>query len=46
MSEENSAASDSQTQLSDAVDEALSEATAVVDEVTSLTADLQRVQSE
>jgi molecular chaperone GrpE len=46
MSEENSAASDSQTQLSDAVDEALSEATAVVDEVTSLTADLQRVQAE
>ena len=46
MSEENSVASDSQTQLSDAVDEALSEATAVVDEVTSLTADLQRVQAE
>jgi molecular chaperone GrpE len=46
MSEENSATSDSQTQLSDAVDEALSEATAVVDEVTSLTADLQRVQAE
>ena len=46
MSEENSTASDSQTQLSDAVDEALSEATAVVDEVTSLTADLQRVQAE
>ena len=46
MNEENSAASDSQTQLSDAVDEALSEATVVVDEVTSLTADLQRVQAE
>ena len=46
MSEENSAASDSQTQLSDAVDEALSDVTEEVDEVTSLTADLQRVQAE
>ena len=46
MSEENSSASDTQTQLSDAVDEALSEATEVEDEVTSLTADLQRVQAE
>jgi molecular chaperone GrpE len=44
MSEENLAASDKQ--LSDAVDEALSEATVVVDEVTTLTADLQRLQAE
>jgi molecular chaperone GrpE len=46
MSEENLAASDSEKQLSDAVDEALSEATEVVDEVASLTADLQRLQAE
>jgi molecular chaperone GrpE len=46
MSEENLAASDSEKQLSDAVDEALSEATEIVDEVTSLTADLQRLQAE
>ena len=44
MSEENLAASDKE--LSDAVDEALSEATVEVDEVTTLTADLQRVQAE
>ena len=44
MSEENLAASDKE--LSDAVDEALSEATVVVDEVATLTADLQRVQAE
>ncbi len=44
MSDENIAASDKE--LSDAVDEALSEATVVVDEVTTLTADLQRVQAE
>jgi len=44
MSEENLAASDKE--LSDAVDEALSEATVVVDEVTTLTADLQRLQAE
>ena len=46
MSEENLAASDSEKKLSDAVDEALSEATEIVDEVTSLTADLQRLQAE
>ena len=44
MSEENLAASDKE--LSDAVDEALSEATVEVDEVATLTADLQRVQAE
>jgi len=44
MSEENLAASDKD--LSDAVDEALNEATVVVDEVTTLTADLQRLQAE
>jgi molecular chaperone GrpE len=44
MSEENLAASDKE--LSDAVDEALNEATVVVDEVTTLTADLQRLQAE
>ena len=44
MSEENLAASDKE--LSDAVDEALNEATVVVDEVETLTADLQRVQAE
>ena len=44
MSDENIAASDQE--LSDAVDEALSEATVVVAEVATLTADLQRVQAE
>lgn len=44
MSDENIAASDKE--LSDAVDEALSEATVEVDEVATLTADLQRVQAE
>jgi molecular chaperone GrpE len=44
MSEENLAASDQE--LSDAVDQALSEATVVVDEVATLTADLQRLQAE
>ena len=44
MSEENLAASDKE--LSDAVDEALSEATVVVDEVATLTSDLQRLQAE
>ena len=44
MSEENLAASDKE--LSDAVDAALNEATVVVDEVATLTADLQRVQAE
>ena len=44
MSEENLAASEKE--LSDAVDEALNEATVVVDEVASLTADLQRLQAE
>ena len=44
MSEENLAASEKE--LSDAVDEALSEATGGVDEVTTLTADLQRLQAE
>ena len=44
MSEENLAASDKE--LSDAVDEALNEATVVVDEVATLTADLQRLQAE
>ena len=44
MSDENIAASDKE--LSDAVDEALSEATVVVDDVATLTADLQRVQAE
>ena len=44
MGEENLAASDKE--LSDAVDEVLNEATVVVDEVATLTADLQRVQAE
>ena len=44
MSEENLAASDKE--LSDAVDEALNEATVVVDEVATLTSDLQRLQAE
>jgi molecular chaperone GrpE len=44
MSDENIAASDKE--LSDAVNEALSEATVEVDEVTTLTEDLQRVQAE
>ena len=44
MSDENIAASDKE--LSEAVNEALSEATVEVDEVTTLTADLQRVQAE
>lgn len=44
MSEDNLAASEQE--LSDAVDEALSEATVVVDEVSTLTADLQRLQAE
>ena len=44
MSDENIAASDKE--LSDAVNEALSEATVEVDEVATLTADLQRVQAE
>ncbi len=44
MSEENLAASEKE--LSDAVDEVLNEATAVVDEVATLTADLQRLQAE
>jgi len=44
MSDENIAASDKE--LSNAVNEALSEATVEVDEVTTLTADLQRVQAE
>ena len=44
MSEENLAASEKE--LSDAVDQALSETTVVVDEVATLTADLQRIQAE
>jgi molecular chaperone GrpE len=44
MSEENLAASEKE--LSDAVDEALNEATVVVDEVATLTTDLQRLQAE
>ncbi len=44
MSEENLAASEKE--LSDAVDEALNEATDVVDEVATLTSDLQRLQAE
>ena len=44
MSEENLAASEKE--LSDAVDQALSETTLVVDEVATLTADLQRLQAE
>ena len=44
MSEENLAASEQE--LSDTVDQALSEATVVVDEVATLTADLQRLQAE
>ncbi|NBY82491.1 MAG: nucleotide exchange factor GrpE [Actinobacteria bacterium] len=44
MSEENLAASEQE--LSDAVDEVLNEATAVVDEVATLTSDLQRLQAE
>ena len=44
MSEENLAASE--MELSDAVDQAVSETTVVVDEVATLTADLQRLQAE
>ncbi len=44
MSEENLAASEKE--LSGAVDQVLSEATVVVDEVATLTADLQRLQAE
>ena len=44
MSEENLAASEKE--LSDAVDQALSETKVVVDEVATLTADLQRLQAE
>ena len=44
MSEENLTASEKE--LSDAVDQALSETTVVVDEVATLTADLQRLQAE
>lgn len=44
MSDENLAASEKE--LSDAVDEALSEASVVVDEVATLTSDLQRLQAE
>ena len=44
MSEENLAASEKE--LSDAVDEVLNEATVVVDEVVTLTSDLQRLQAE
>jgi molecular chaperone GrpE len=44
MSEENLAASEKE--LSDAVDQVLSETTVVVDEVATLTADLQRLQAE
>jgi molecular chaperone GrpE len=44
MSEENLAASEKE--LSDAVDEVLNEATVVVDEVATLTSDLQRLQAE
>ena len=44
MSEDNLAASEKE--LSDAVDEVLNEATAVVDEVATLTSDLQRLQAE
>ncbi len=44
MSEENLAASEKE--LSDAVDEALNEATVEVDEVATLTSDLQRLQAE
>ena len=44
MSEDNLTASEKQ--LSDAVDEVLNEATVVVDEVATLTSDLQRLQAE
>jgi molecular chaperone GrpE len=44
MSEDNLAASE--RELSDAVDEVLNEASAVVDEVATLTSDLQRLQAE
>jgi molecular chaperone GrpE len=44
MSEENLVASEKE--LSDAVDQVLSETTVVVDEVATLTADLQRLQAE
>jgi molecular chaperone GrpE len=44
MSEENLAASEKE--LSDAVDEVLNEATVAVDEVATLTSDLQRLQAE
>ena len=42
----NNAEESSEQELSDAVDEALAEAEVVVDEVASLTADLQRLQAE
>ena len=42
----NSAEESSEQELSDAVDEALTEAVVEVDEVASLTADLQRLQAE
>ncbi len=42
----NTGAESSDQELSDAVDEALAEATVVVDEVSTLTADLQRLQAE
>lgn len=44
MSEENLTASEQE--LSEAVDQVLNEATVVVDEVTTLTSDLQRLQAE
>jgi len=44
MGEENLAASE--RELSDAVDEVLNEATVEVDEVATLTSDLQRLQAE
>jgi molecular chaperone GrpE len=43
---ENTSAESSDQELSDAVEEALAEATVVVDDVTTLTADLQRLQAE
>ena len=43
---ENTGAESSEQELSDAVEEALAEASVVVDEVATLTADLQRLQAD
>ena len=43
---ENENPNQAEAQLAEAVDEALAEASAVVDDVATLTADLQRLQAE